>query len=445
MIGYNYTVVVNTIPDPKNGEWWVGTTSSYVSSPDFVPVKVTFALVSSLSASTFPVTTTVSGLPTGVGFSVVIQTSAGSTTYPVLPGWTSTPVINLELKGSSTFQVNGSVAYLANGTAYYVGAVNVAFASMNSSGGATKPFSTLTVVGEAAIVLDYMPEYRVTVESTTGGSVTAPSNLWIPLGQLVTLTAAPAAGYLFTGWTGYGNGSLTKKTLSISPVVGGPITEIANFKPVPVPTYTLTVNAIGLPAGLTYTIELNGVSYSGNGTFAVTNLTAGSYTLGSNLVYSSPFPTTRWVPQTPITTSYGGSASGPITIATNGTATINFVVQYELAVSTTSGGNVTGTEAGPWYDSGAVVTLTANPNPGPPGVGYYFISWNGTGAAAVTGTDPVITVTMTSNATELAQFLLKPVTAPRLFILTIEETGLPTGCSGTPPSGALAVRPRTRR
>jgi hypothetical protein len=138
---------------------------------------------------------------------------------------------------------------------------------------------------------------------------------------------------------------------------------------------------------------------------------------------------------TGISTSYGGGTS--IVISADGTATVTFETQYYLSVSTTSGGTVTGNEEGPWYDSGASVTLTAVPNPGPPGVGYYFVSWNGSGAAAQVGSTPVITVVMTSPVTEWAQFLLKPTSAPRTFILTVTETGLPTGDQWNATVGAI--------
>jgi hypothetical protein len=439
-VGTNFSVIVNTIPDPKNGEWWVGTAQPYLTSPDFNPVTVTFTLESSLASQEFAATVTEYGLPQGAGYSFTLHTGSGATTYPALPGWTARPVTTLTLPGSSTFSLNGTVVYTANGTGFYVSGINVSFASINSTSGTTKPGATLTMLGVAALVIQYAPEFRLTVQSTTGGTA-SPGSEWVAQGQPVTLTATPNAGELFTGWTGYGtNGSITTHSasaLKITVSMNSPITEIANFRAVPQPTYTLTVSSVGLPAGLTYSILLNGIAYSGNGSFPVTNLTAGSYTVGATVVYNTPVPTTRWVPVLPVTTSYGGSGSGPVTIASDGTATITFTVQYELSVSTTGGGTVNGTQGGPWYDSGASVTLLAQPNPGPPGVGYYFVSWNGTGPAAQTGKNPTIVLSMTSPVTELAQFLLKPVSAPRTFILTVEETGLPTGLQWNATVGAL--------
>jgi hypothetical protein len=425
-----YNILVDTIPAPS-GKWWVGTTVATVSPPDFNPIMVSFTEVSSLSGSTFSATTTATGLPSGTPFSFGVKTASGTTTYSVAEGWTgmSSPGVTFNLQGSSTFSLNGSYVYLTNGTAYYVSSIEDSFATINTTGGAVAPGSLITMVGAAALVLVYSVEFQVTIQATSGGTAT-PASQWVALGQPLTMTAAPSTGYEFTGWTGYGNGSVTTHgptPLMIRTLVGSPITEIANFRLIPQPTFTLTVSAANLPAGLSYSLILNGQAYTGTGTFVIANLTAGTYTLGSADVYASPVPDTRWVPQMPITTSYGGSSGGPITIGSDGTATVSFSVQYLLSVSTTIGGTVTGAESGPWYASGASVTLTAVPNPGVPGVGYYFIGWNGTGASAQSVSSISITLIMNTPVGELAQFQLKPVPPPRTFILTVNENGLPTG------------------
>jgi hypothetical protein len=438
----NYSIVVDTIPDPSNGEWWIGTVSGgqYLIPPVHYSVHVHFRLVSDLTGFSFPATVSASGLPEGAGYTLQVSTPTGESDRYIPPGWTNPPQTGLWLSGNSTLSVNGSVVYTANGTGYYVSGVNRSVASINSTSGTVKPDTKVRMLGVAWLVLEYVPMYRLTVEATTGGFAT-PSSQWVPSGQPVTLRAIPNPGELFTGWTGYGaGGSITTHSpsaLRITVGMDSPITEIANFRPEPPTEYALTVSSTGLPAGLTYSILLNGVAYSGVGSFTVTNLTQGAYTIGSMVVYSTPVPSARWIPELPVYTSYGANGTGAVWIGSDGSATIRYTVQYELSVSITGGGTVTRNQSGPWYDWLDHVALTAQPDPGPPGVGSYFVSWEGTGAASQSGTDPVIVVTMTGPVSELAQFVLKPVPAPRTFVITVEETGLPPGMEWNATVGSI--------
>ena len=71
--------------------------------------------------------------------------------------------------------------------------------------------------------------------------------------------------------------------------------------------------------------------------------------------------------------------------------------QFLLAISVEGSGTVTADPAGPYYDPGTVVTLTATPS-----AGWKFVGWEG--AAAFPPDNPTATVTMDDNKTVKAIF-----------------------------------------
>jgi uncharacterized repeat protein (TIGR02543 family) len=98
---------------------------------------------------------------------------------------------------------------------------------------------------------------------------------------------------------------------------------------------------------------------------------------------------------------WSGDASGtanPLAVTMNSNETIvaNFAPAYTLNVSGTNG-TVTVNPAQATYAAGTQVTLTPNP-----ASGYYFSGWSGD----ATGTANPLAVTMNSNKTIVANFLL---------------------------------------
>src|SRR5438477_6135409 len=75
---------------------------------------------------------------------------------------------------------------------------------------------------------NFTTQYYLTMSAGTGGKVT-PSSGWKSSGAAVSISATPAIGYTFTGWTGSGTASYTGSTNPISIMMGGPITETAAF------------------------------------------------------------------------------------------------------------------------------------------------------------------------------------------------------------------------
>ena len=86
------------------------------------------------------------------------------------------------------------------------------------------------------------PQYTLSVNVAGSGNVTLnPSGAVHDAGTVVTLTATPAAGYQFAGWSGNLSGSTNPATITMS--VDKNVT--ATFTVLPPPKYTLLINVVG--------------------------------------------------------------------------------------------------------------------------------------------------------------------------------------------------------
>jgi uncharacterized repeat protein (TIGR02543 family) len=214
-------------------------------------------------------------------------------------------------------------------------------------------------------------QYTLSVTATTGGSVTLnPPGGTYASGTTVTLTAVPAAGYAFTGWSGALTGTANPTTL----LMNANKSVTASFAPTT--QYTVTVSP---STGGSITLSPSGGTYPAGTTITVTAVPASGYRFGS----------------------WGGSLSGttnPTTLLVNGNKTVSatFIRQYTLTTSMTGSGSVTLSPSGGVYDAGTVVTLTAVPSNSVAS----FLGWGG----ALSGTTNPTTIVMDANKSVTATF-----------------------------------------
>jgi uncharacterized repeat protein (TIGR02543 family) len=304
---------------------------------------------------------------------------------------------------------------------------------------------TLTA-GDATVTANFTQDppttYTLTVNTSGQGSVTRnPDQASYPAGSTVTLTATPAPGWSFSGWSGDASGS----TNPLQVTMDGNKTITANFTQI---TYTLTVNTSGqgsvtrnpsqasYPAGSTVTLTAtpaSGWSFSGwsgdasgstnplqvtmDGNKTITaNFTQITYTLTVNTSgqgsvtrnpnqASYPAGSTVTLSATPASgwsfSGWSGDASGStnplqVTMDGNKTITANFTqITYTLTVNTSGQGSVTRNPNQASYPAGSTVTLTATPAPG-----WSFSGWSGDASGS---TNP-LQVTMDGNKTITANF-----------------------------------------
>src|SRR5438034_1130912 len=280
---------------------------------------------------------------------------------------------------------------------------------------------TVTLTAATAVTATFTPTFVLTVSKPGAGAGTVSSTpagidcgptctASFVSGTVVTLTAAPAAGSVFTGWSGGACSGTGPCTLTLTAATA----VTATFTP----TFVLTVTTAGAGAG-TVTSTPAGIDC---GTACSASYTSGTVvTLTATPVVGSVF--TGWSGATCTGT---GPCTVSLTVATTVTAT--FTPSFVLTVTTAGAGagTVTSTPAG--IDCGATcsasytsetVTLTATP-----AAGSVFTGWSG---GACTGTWSC-TVTLTAATVVTATFTPS-------FVLTVTTAGTGVGTVTSTPSG----------
>jgi len=217
-----------------------------------------------------------------------------------------------------------------------------------------------------------------------GGSIArSPDAANYTPGTLVGVTATPANGYTFVGWSGASTS--TNRTVSIT--MDGDKSLVAMFNEVSAPgTHTLTTTAIPEHGG------------------SITrNPNAASYTAGTQVtVTAAAEPGYRF-------TGWGGASASTsigIVVSMDGPRALiaNFEpVRYTLTIniSPAAGGTVT-PASGLSHNMNTPVAITAAP-----ASGYRFVNWSVTGGGTIADADSAAAaVTLTANAAITANFEL---------------------------------------
>ncbi len=201
----------------------------------------------------------------------------------------------------------------------------------------------------------------VVANPANGGTVTGGGTY--PAGTNVTITAAPAANWHFTGWN---DGiALTSRTITVP---SNDVTYTANFA-----QSIATISVVANP--------INGGTVGGSGTYNVGAAATISASPASGWFFAN------W------NDGDTNSSRSIIVPATNATYTANFaqvVASVTVLANPTNGGAVGGSGA---YYAGSSVQIMATPNPG-----WLFINWNdGNTNATRSITVPVAGITCTAN------------------------------------------------
>lgn len=267
--------------------------------------------------------------------------------------------------------VTGAGPYFYGDTAILTAIPATGYAFTHWSGDATGTVNPLgvPVYSDKNITANFSLTYTVTTSANpvAGGTVTG-GGIYVS-GATATLTATPAAGYVFTGWSGGATG--TTNPLAI-PAISSDKNITANFAP----TYTVTTLA---------------------------NLAAGGSVTGGG-VYTSGDPAT--LTATPAAgyafTGWGGDVTGTanplvVTVDSDKNVIANFIPTYTVTTSANpaTDGTVTG---GGTYNSGASASLTATP-----AKGFEFTGWSG----GATGTTNPLAITVDSDVNIIANFAPK--------------------------------------
>ncbi|MCI4372618.1 MAG: hypothetical protein L3K02_03115 [Thermoplasmata archaeon] len=286
---------------------------------------------------------------------------------------------------------------------------------------------TLAVLVGTTYPVPYSPTYRVDVVASTGGTVTGAGSHWLAPGALATYTARANANFAFLGWTGVGDGSYTGPSVNASVTVNGPLQESASFEALPVARFNLTVAQTGLPSGVWWTVELNGLGYSTTGgTLLIPDLFPCSS--GSGASYSVTVPN-----------SYQNGTSGiryvasgfPSQTCTNGATQISGTFTEEFLVTPISAGggsaavqvNGVAQSSPAWVKVGTTAGIEASPE-----FGYAFSGWVGQGPGNYTGLTVNDELTPSGAITETAYFTAIVIPPPATFTASFHAgSSLPAG------------------
>lgn len=232
-------------------------------------------------------------------------------------------------------------------------------------------------------------------------------------GTQVTLTASPATGSAFAGWSG----AVCAGTGTCTVAVNTDTAVTAIF----VPVFTLTTNTAGTGSGSITSVPAGiNCGASCSSTFSAGTMVS----LAAAPASGSSF--TGW------SGACTGTGSCNVTLNSSQNVTANFgpsapQPQYTLTVTTTGSGSVTssptgincGSSCSAAYNSGTSVTLTPTP-----ASGSAFLGWN---SAFCAGTSPC-TIVLNSDEAIAANFV-------QLNSLTVNLAGSGTGTVSSVPAG----------
>lgn len=317
--------------------------------------------------------------------------------------------LTIEIVGSGS--VNTTVASVSDPGPYEQGTVvDVEAAPVSTDwvftgwsgdlSGLTNPTS-ITMDKDKSITATFKEVLTLTVTSGGNGTVARePDQDTYLTGDLVTITASPAAGYSFSNWSVDYTGTDNPATVTVN----SDMTVQANFSQ---DSYTL---------GLT----------------ATTGGSAAQVPAGPTHLSGTPVQITATPDQGWYFSGWSGDHTGMtnpdnVTMDEDKTIVANFEqYNYTLTLGSTLGGSAAQVPVGPLHPSGTDVTITATPE-----TGYNFTGWTG----SLTSPENPAVVDMDGDKTITANF------ADKTYLLTVETDGTTDGTNPATvnPSGTFSV------
>jgi hypothetical protein len=204
---------------------WINLTSAASGTGG---ATITYSVSPNTGASARTGTITVSG-KTHTVTQAGTQTTVAVTvrTNPVGRAFT---VDGVGYTASQTFNWTPGSSHTIATTSPQNGAAGTRYVWANwSDGGAIS--HTVAPTAATTYTANFTTQHRLTtaVSPAGSGAVSPASGTWYNAGQSVPISATPASGFGFNGWTGSGTGSFTGATNPASVTMSGPVTETANF------------------------------------------------------------------------------------------------------------------------------------------------------------------------------------------------------------------------
>jgi len=483
--------MIIVMPDAVGGTygWYDGQYSTFMTNVLYPNVQ------SAYRASTVQGGRSIAGLSMG-GFGTTYQWLANRSLYSsayamsaaiTLGGTNLTTLLNtISVSQLSPYSMEiGTEDFLYQDNVTWRNTLNskgVNFTYLERSGAHTWPFWQACLPKALKLASDNFTttppqNYTLTTSVVGNGSITlSPSGGTYASGTVVTVTAVPATGYTFTGWSGSLTGTANPSTITMN----------AN-KSV---TATFTASSTGTNLALNKTVVVSSTqSSSYPGSYAVDGNTSTRWSSTSTnnqwiyvdlgtaqtisrvvLKWEAAYASAYYIQTsanastwTTVSSVTGGNGATDdisftavsaryvrmycVTRATSyGVSLYEFEIygsggtNYTLTTSVSGSGSITLSPSGGTYASGTVVTVTAVP-----ATGYTFTGWSG----SLTGTTNPATVTMNANKSVTATFtasstgtnlaLNRPVTVSSTESTSYPGSNAVDGNTGTRWSSAFSV------
>ncbi|HEX3626329.1 MAG TPA: fibronectin type III domain-containing protein, partial [Verrucomicrobiae bacterium] len=398
----------------------VGYNIYYGTSSNAYTNEISAGNISSLTISNLAVGTTYYFAASAVNSSGIQSALSSPTSYTVtlpVPLLTITNVTSGMHVTNSTFKVMGVAT----------DSVTVAGVYCSFNGGAYTPVSLLGIQWNMTLALmygsntlsayavdingtssstntvsiDYTPMAVMTVQTTGQGAISPNYNgSWLQVGATYSMTATPANGFAFNGWTSSTNGNFSAYTngSTVQFAMFSNLVMQANFLDTSKPFVSITNITPGMHVTNGFTamglatdnVAVTSVQYSLNGGAFVPAAIAGN-------VWSSALLSLNLGSNSLAIYSTDGSGN----VSTTSTVIFDYVVSAPLTVQTNGNGSVNPNYNGSSLQVGAVYTMTATA-----AKGFEFGSWTGsTNGTFTTYTNgPTVQFTMFSNLVMQANF-----------------------------------------
>ena len=281
-----------------------------------------------------------------------------------------------------------------------------------ADGPTANPRTITAIPSSATYEMRFGTQYKLTRLTTGQGSVSGADGYYAA-GSSVQLTATPAGGYQFTGWSG----NVVSSANPLSLTMNAPSTITANFS--------------ANPASVAINANVTGAQFAVSGT----GCPAGTYTAPVSVVWTSgtacsitpttPMggPDTRYV----FSSWTDGSSATPrsIVAAPGASYTMSFTTEHKLTRSVSGQGTVSGSDG--FYGAGSIVQLTASA-----GSGYQFTGWSGSASGASNPLALVMDGPKSVTANFSASATAVTINSNTALPFTVSGAGCPVGTYTAP-------------
>lgn len=283
--------------------------------------------------------------------------------------------------------------------------------------------TTIALYTDYSITANFAPLRTLTIDVVGSGTTTPPagSHQYVQ-GTLVDITAFPADGWQFDGWSGevadvaYPGAASTTISMNASYYI------IANFSEIADPIYTLTIEAEGggsttPPWGEHEILQGDTVSISAHANDGWTFVNWTGSGVDAEAV-ADP-----------------NAQSTTITMSGDYSVTANFARARTLTIEIAGSGSTTPPAGSHEYAEGTVVEITATPESG-----WEFDGWTGEVGGIDDTTDASTTITMNASYSVIAEFVdpsedNEPPVAADHEATTFEDTPVGITLTGSDPDG----------